>query len=189
MGATFKDLSCLGNLISLRSLSIYKCYSLETLHDMHKLTRLEELEVKCCRNIVGWAGVSISKSSETLWVDQPTTGTGMALQTLRIWGVGSRELPYLSSFPELKRLNIRNCRRLERLINTMPMTALEWLEIHSCDELQEVPDLSQGTHWRHLNLHYCRSLQSCLGVGDQLALENFLFTIVWSLKSCPTSWI
>ena len=175
MGATFKDLSCLGNLISLRSLSISWCNSLETLPDMHKLTRLEELEVERCRKIVGWAGVSISKSSDTLWVDQPTTGTGMALQTLRLWEVGCRELPDLSLFPELKRLNIRNCRRLERLMSTMPMTALEWLEIYFCDELQEVPDLSQCTHLRHLNLNYCRSLQSCPGVGDLLALEELSF--------------
>ena len=106
-GCGFKDVSCLGSLISLRSLSISWCDSLETLPDMHKLTRLEELEVRECSKIVDWAGLNISKSSDTLWVDQPTTGTAMALQTLTLWNVGCRELPDLSLFPELKWFNIK----------------------------------------------------------------------------------
>ena len=138
-GCGFKDLSCLGNLISLRSLLIHRCYSLETLPDMHKLTRLEEWDVENCPKMVGWAGVSISKSSDTLWVDQPTTGTGMALQTLRLVWVGCIELLDLSLFPELKKLEIRICWSLERLMSTMPMTALEELDIlYDCRELQEV---------------------------------------------------
>jgi Leucine-rich repeat (LRR) protein len=147
---SFKDVSCLGNLISLRSISISWCSNLETLPDMLKLTRLKELNVEVCSNIVGWAGVSISKSSDTLWVDQPTTGTGMGLRILSLRDVGCREIPDLSLFPELKKLEIARCRRLERLISTMPMTALEWLELDSCPELQEVPDLSQ-----------CRLLTRC----------------------------
>ena len=174
-GCGFQDLSCLGNLISLRSLSISGCDSLETLPDMHKLTRLEELVVENCPKMVGWAGVSISKSSDTFWVDQPTTGTGMALETLRLVWVGCIELLDLSLFPELKRLNIRNCTRLERLMSTMPMTALERLKIYSCDELQEVPNLSQCTHLRHLKLKCCRSLKSCPGVGDLLAFGGTFF--------------
>ena len=149
-GCGFKDLSCLGNLISLRSLSISWCNSLETLLDLHKLTRLEELKVSGCPKIVGWARVSISKSSDTFWVNQPTTGTGMALQTLRLWGVECRELPDLSLFPALKWLTIVDCRRLERLMSTMPMTALERLKIWGCLELQVVLDLSQ-----------CRLLRDC----------------------------
>jgi Leucine-rich repeat (LRR) protein len=139
----FKDVSCFGNLISLRSLSIILCCSLETLPDLHKLTRLENLEVRQCPNIVGWTGLSISKSSDTLWVNQPTTDIGMALQTLTFIHVGCGELPDLSLFPELKRLNIRNCWRLERLISTMPMTAMERFGIYECPKLQEVPDLRQ----------------------------------------------
>jgi hypothetical protein len=50
----FKDVS-LGNLISLQSISIYGCHSLDTLLDMHKFTRLEKLQVKFFRNIVVWA--------------------------------------------------------------------------------------------------------------------------------------
>ena len=158
-GCGFKDLSCLGNLTSLRNLLISGCDSLEILPaDMHKLTRLEELEVRHCPKIVVWVGVSISKSSDTLWVDQPTTGIAMALQTLTLWNVGCKELPYLSLFPELKRLNIRWCQRLERLISTLPMTMLEWLEIHSCDELQEVPDLSQCRLLRHCSIRLCRKI-------------------------------
>ena len=152
---SFKDVSWLGNLISLRSISISWCGSLETLPDMHKLTRLEKLDVKYCKNIVVWAGVSISKSSDTLWVDQPKTGTAMALHTLTLMDVGCRELPDLSLFPELKKLEIRDCGSLERLISTMPMTELEWLEIDGCPELQEVPDLSQCTLLRHCGIWCC----------------------------------
>jgi len=147
---SFKDVSCLGNLISLRSISISFCDKLETLPYMHKLTRLEELNVEYCENIAVWAWVSISKSLDTLWVDQPTTGTGMGLRTLSLWNVGCRELPDLSLFPELKKLEIKHCMRLDRLISTMPMIALEWLDLDSCPELQEVPDLSQ-----------CRLLRYC----------------------------
>jgi Leucine-rich repeat (LRR) protein len=154
----FKDVSCLGNLISLRSLSIVNCDKLETLPDMHKLTRLEELEVAYCLNIVGWAGTSISKSSDTLWVDQPTTGIAMALQTLALRKVGGRELPDLSLFPELRKLKIEECWSLERLISTIPMTALEWLEIIGCNELQEVPDLSQCRLLRHCEIHCCEKI-------------------------------
>ena len=157
----FKDVSCLGNLISLRSLLIYECRSLETLPDLHKLTRLEELKVIFCPNSVGWAGVSISQSSDTLWVDQPTTGTEMgrmALQSLTLWDVGCRELPDLSLFPELENLEISWCRRLERLISTMPMTALERLKIDSCFELQEVPDLSQCRLLKHCWIWFCMKL-------------------------------
>ena len=181
----FEDLSCLGNLISLRSLSVDGCEDLETLPDMHKLTILEELEVKSCPKIVVGAGVSISKSSDTLWVDQPTTGTGMALQTLTLDEVGCRELLDLSLFPELKKLEISRCWRLERLMSTMPMTALEWLKIYSCDKLQEVPDLSQCTHLRHLKLKCCQSLQSCPGVGDLLALEELSFDDCPKLEESP----
>ena len=157
-GCGFKDVSCLGNLISLRSISISWCHRLETLPDVHKLTRLEELEVERCPKIVGWAGVSISKSSDTLWVDQPTTGTGMVLQTLRLMEVGCRELPDLSLFPELKRLRIEGCPRLERLMSTMPMTALERLKIDYCPELQEVPDLSQCRLLRYCRIWWCAKI-------------------------------
>ena len=151
----FKDVSCLGNLSSLRSISILWCDSLETLPDLHKLTRLEELRVGSCPNIVVWAGVSKSKSSDTLWVDHPRIGTGMALHTLTLMEVGCRELPDLSLFPELKELDIWDCDRLERLISTMPMTALEQLTIEDCHELQEVPDLSQCRRLRYCSIRRC----------------------------------
>jgi hypothetical protein len=155
---SFKDVLCLGNLIFLRSISISWCINLETLPDMHKLTRLEELNVDQCKNIVDWAWVSISKSSDTLWVDQPTTGTGMGLRTLSLWDVGCRELPDLSWFPELKKLEITRCGRLERLINTMPMTALEWLDLDYCPELQEVPDLSQCRLLTYCKFRGCKKI-------------------------------
>ena len=146
----FKDVSCLGNLISLRTISIIDCHSLETLPDLHKLTRLEELYVQSCPNIV-----IISKSSDTLWVDQPRTRTAMVLQTLTLVSVGCRELPDLRLFPELKILTIKGCRSLERLISTMPMTALERLDIQDCPELQEMPDLSQCRLLRHYIIWCC----------------------------------
>ena len=146
----FKNVSCLGNLISLRSISIFDCYTLETLPDLHKLTRLEKLYVQSCPNIV-----IISKSSDTLCVDRPRTGTAMALQTLKLVRVGCRELPDLSLFPELKILEINCCRSLERLISTMPMTALEKLQILDCPELQEVPALSQCRLLRHCMIWRC----------------------------------
>ena len=139
---SFKDVSCLGDLISLRSIRICSCDSLETLPDVHKLTRLETLEVRYCRNVKVWAGVSRSKSLDTLWVDQPRSGTVMALRTLTLDDTGLRELLDLSLFPELKELKIFHCWRLEGLISTMPMTALERLQIDCCPKLQEVPDLS-----------------------------------------------
>jgi hypothetical protein len=145
----------LGNLISLRSLSIRSCYRLETLFDVHKLTRLEELNVSRCENIVVWAWVSLSKSSDTLWVDQPTSGTGMVLQSLILEWMGCREFPDLSLFPSLRKLTIYRCPRLERLISTMPMTALERLNIHHCPELQEVPDLSQCRLLRYCRIWCC----------------------------------
>ena len=165
----FKDVSCLGNLISLRSLSISECDSLETLPDMHKLTRLEELEVGSCPNNVVWARVSISKSSDTLWINQPRIGNGMALHTFRLGEVGCRELPDLSLFPKLKELTIWNCRRLERLISTMPMTALERLRIARCDELQEVPDLSQCQLLCHCRIQSCGKIS--LTMDDIMKLE------------------
>ena len=162
-GCSFKNVSCLGNLISLRSISIEHCYNLETLPDLHKLTRLETLEVSACQKNVVWAGVSISKSSDSLWVNQPTTGTGMALQSLRLEHVGCRELPNLSLFPELKKLNIGSCRRLERLINTLPMTALEQLDICYCPELQEVPNLSQCRLLRYCDIWRCEKISLIVG--------------------------
>jgi Leucine-rich repeat (LRR) protein len=146
----FKDVSCLGNLIYLRSISIYECHRLETLPDIHMLTRLEKLDVQSCPKIM-----IISKSSETHWIDQPRTGAGMALQTLRLVRVGCKELPDLSLFPELKKLTLVICWRLERLISTMPMTALEWLEINDCAELQELPDLRQCRLLRHYEIYKC----------------------------------
>ena len=144
----FKDVSCLGNLISLQSISIYECHRLETLPDIHMLKKLENLDVQSCPKIV-----IISKSSDTHWVDQPITETEMALQTLRLVRVGCRELPDLSLFPDLKKLELNTCWRLERLISTMPMTALEWLEINNCAELQEVPDLSHCRLLRHYEIY------------------------------------
>ena len=47
-------------------------------------------------------------------------------------GRGCRELPDLGLFPELKELRISTRPRLERLISTMPMTALEGLETVAC---------------------------------------------------------
>jgi len=154
----FKDVSGLGNLNSLRRISISRCYNLETLPDMHKLTRLEELEVELCPNIVVWVGVSISKSLDTLWVDQPRIETGIALQTLILWGVGCRELPDLSLFHALKTLMIDDCGSLERLISTMPMFALQWLHVVNCPELQELPDLSQCRLLRQCWIWCCRKI-------------------------------
>ena len=150
---SFKDVSCLGNLVSLRSIEFCSCDSLETLPDVHKLTRLETLKVSFCDNVKVWAGVSRSKSLETLWVGQPRSGTVMALETLTLKWTGLTELLDLSLFPGLKELRIECCWRLEGLISTMPMTALEGLGIYGCPELQEVPDLSHCTL-----LSYCKIL-------------------------------
>ena len=143
---SFKDVSCLGNLISLRSISISSCDSLESLPDVHTLTRLETLEVRSCQDVKVWEGVSVLKSlrlfGRTLWVDQPRSGTVVALRILTLESTGLRELPDLSLFPELEKVEIRDGRRLEGLISTMPMTALERLEIVDCPELQEVLDFS-----------------------------------------------
>ena len=135
---SFKDVSCLGDLISLRRISISSC-PLKTLPDVHKLTRLETLGVEFCPFTKVWAGVSRSKSLDTLGVDQPRSGTVMALRTLTLDRTGLTELLDLSLFPELKQLRLTWCRRLEGLISTMPMTALEQLHIYNCPELQEVP--------------------------------------------------
>ena len=155
---TFKHVSCLGNLISLQSISILRCHSLETLPDMHKLTRLETLRVSVCPNLEVWVWVSISKSLGTLWVDQPRIGTVMALHTLILRDVGCRELPDLSLFPELKRLRIYHCPSLERLISTMPMAALECLVMIHCPELQEVPDLSHCKLLGLYKIHGCEKI-------------------------------
>ena len=155
---SFKDVSCLGNLISLRRISISWCSSLETLPDVHKLTRLERLEVQFCPNVKVWAGVSRSKSLDTLWVDQSRSGTVMALRTLRLERTGLTEPLDLSLFPELKKLCIMRCRRLEGLISTMPMTALERLEIFHCPELQEVPDLSHCKLLSYCNIWCCEKI-------------------------------
>ena len=156
---SLKDVSCLGNLISLRNISISCCYRLETLPDVHKLTRLETLEVKGCPSVKVWAGVSRSKSLDTLCVDQPRSGTVMALRTLTLHGsTGLRELPDLGLFPELKELRIRFCRRLEGLISTMPMTALKRLQIHGCPKLQEVPDLNHCKLLSYCEIWWCEKL-------------------------------
>ena len=155
---SFKNVSCLGNLISLRSISISGCHSLETLPDVHKLTRLETLKVELCPSIKVWAGVSRSKSLDTLWVDHPRRGTVMALRTLILDRTGLTELLDLSLFPELKDLRIKWCQRLERLITTMPMTALESLEIVNCPELQEVPDFSHCKLLRYCQISGCEKI-------------------------------
>ena len=156
---SFKDVSCLGNLISLRSISISHCDRLETLPDVHKLTRLETLVVGSCPNVKVWAGVSRSKSLDTLSVDQPRSGTVMALRTLTLdKNTGLRELLDLSLFPELKELRISWCRRLEGLISTMPMTALEQLQIDDCPKLQEVPDLSHCKLLSYCKIRRCEKI-------------------------------
>jgi Leucine-rich repeat (LRR) protein len=154
----FKDVSCLGDLISLQSISINVCDSLETLFDVHKLTRLETLEVEMCPDVKVWPGVSRSKSLDTLWVDQPRSGTTMALRALTLSDTDLTELPDLSLFPGLKKLEIRLCSSLERLISTMPMTALERLEIYNCPELQEVPDLSHCKLLSYCEIWWCEKI-------------------------------
>ena len=155
---SFKDVSCLGNLISLRSIWINGCRSLEILPDAHKLTRLETLQVLECPKVMVWAGVCRSKSLDTLSADQPRSGTAMALHSLLLDFVGFRELLDLSLFPELKDLRITSCRTFERLISTTPMTALERLQLYSCEELQEVPDLSHCKLLSYCQIYCCTKI-------------------------------
>ena len=55
-------------------------------------------------------------------------------------------------------MEIRDCRRLEGLISTMPMTALERLEIFDCPELQEVPDLSDCKLLSYCEIWWCEKI-------------------------------
>ncbi|KAG0627870.1 hypothetical protein M758_2G234400 [Ceratodon purpureus] len=167
----FKNATSLSELRTLEEIAIRGCRQLEVLPDWEGLTRLERLEISDCDMLRGWDSPSgggeessCKRQDSNMQVDRrefqrliglqrlelrrcsnlaDVTGIGAfrQLKSLEIWDLPVRELPDLSNFPHLNKLDLSDCGFLTRLTCSEPVLGLVSLHIWNCKGVEAVPDL------------------------------------------------
>ncbi|KAG0627859.1 hypothetical protein M758_2G233500 [Ceratodon purpureus] len=163
----FKNATSLSELSTLEEIAIIECTLLEVLPDLQGLTRLELLFISDCDMLRGWDSPSgrgeessCKRQDSYMQVDsreyQRLIGLRRLelrrcsnfvdcdgqLESLEINSLPVREMPDLSNFPHLNKLDLRDCDFLTRLTSYYePVPGLRSLTIVGCNAVEYVPDL------------------------------------------------
>ncbi|KAG0588925.1 hypothetical protein KC19_2G278800 [Ceratodon purpureus] len=201
----FKNATSLSELSTLEELAIIECTLSEVLPDLQGLMRLESLFVSDCDMLRGWdfpsgrgEESSCKRQDSNMQVDRgefqrriglrrlelrrcsnfvDVTGIGAfsQLESLEIWDLPVRELPDLSNFPHLNKLDLRYCDFLTRLTSYFePVPELRSLTIVGCNAVEYVPDLGilfPALEW--LNILGCSGIVSLIS-SEPLTRMRFL---------------
>lgn len=206
----FKDVSSLSNLSTLESLQIEICMKLEKIPDLQRLTRLKILEINDCAMLRGWENFSlrIRNSLRLGDFDFPDYQMPTGLQTLRLYDcinvadvmsigafsrlesleigyVSVKELPNLSSMPQLETLKILKCDFLTRLAIREPMYALTLLVVDGCSSLATLPDLCNFPRLLKLELMACDGVTTLSSSVPLTALQGLELEDCSGLKALP----
>jgi len=155
-GTAIKELpTSIGNLLSLKVMSLRKCKKLTTLpSSVYKWQNLEELDLVGCSNLF-----TFPKNLEDS--NNPNGNPGFRkLKILELYGCNLSEVEFLessSSFPKLSSLGLSRNKftHLPTCINKYKY--LQHLNVEKCKQLQKIPQLPPDVHV--LRADGCRSLQ------------------------------
>ncbi|GKV29289.1 hypothetical protein SLEP1_g38227 [Rubroshorea leprosula] len=170
-----KFIPSLEGLVSLKTINIYFCEELERLPSgLSSCTALEKLEITGCSNLV-----SIPEELKQL---QP-------LVELKFWSCPKLKfIPSLEGLVSLKKINIFNCKELERLPSGLSScTALEKLVITECSNLVSIPEeLKQLQSLVELDFENCPKLKFIPRLEGLVSLKTVIITGCHELEHLPS---
>ncbi|QHO08727.1 TMV resistance protein N [Arachis hypogaea] len=178
-------------LEKLEHLDLSKCMQLKQTPDLSGAPNLKTLNLSACVEL-DYIHQSLAHHKRLVELDLSecgsleTLGDKLEMSSLEIlnltWCSSLRRLPDLSGAPNLKKLNLRECKmldyihpslahhkrlvelnlrgcdRLKTLGDKLEMSSLEKLYLEWCTSLRRLPDLSGAPNLKKLNLWKCKKL-------------------------------
>ncbi|GLJ07513.1 hypothetical protein SUGI_0068580 [Cryptomeria japonica] len=97
-----------------------------------------------------------------------------------------KALPNLAEATSLKKFDLRDCNKLEKIEGLESPRSLETLTIYDCTELNALPSLAEATSLKKFDLRDCNKLEKIESLESLRSLERLTICDCTELKALPS---
>lgn len=171
-------------LPSLVELAVKDCPKLLQL--THLLPALAKLEIQNCPQLLGLPvfpslrSLTVTCSGEWVWKSWRCLSS---LHSLSLVDLPTRTIPQgLRGHEQIRRMEIRECRKLEALPDEWIPASLTDLVIKHCPQLREIPEkIGMLSSLKHLKIHDCERL----ALRNPQGLQHLKLLPQFEVSECP----
>ncbi|KAJ4949804.1 hypothetical protein NE237_000078 [Protea cynaroides] len=202
------NLSDSKNLVFIQ---VEQCDALSEIEGVEGLNSLEQLDIRHCNSLIK---IQLPKKLRILYIDRceklseieghenlesleeitirhspsvlPNVSTWKNLKYLELYMCDCMErLPDLSKSNKLKNLRIQKCGKLIEVLSVDRLEFLEEFKVVKCKSMEKLPDLSNFTKLRELHIKHCEKLTKLQGADKLEILEVLLIDGCISIETLP----